>query len=596
MVILRELKRRKVLRTLSLYVVGCWVVLQVIEVLSDAGLPPTTMRQVLFAMTACFPVVTIVSWYFDISAEGISRTSTRRSDEELPTLAPGDHALLVGLVAVLTLTAWVLSMPPAESEPRETRGGFTLAVLGFDDVVGGNDEDAVGEAIADELRSEFSRIAGVRVLGRETSRAIRQAGEGRDAIAAELGVTSILTGIAGLENDEIRLRARVTDIGSRTVVWQSEFTAPVGEGPDLQRRVVRAVLDGVISTASADSALAPRVPSGECEAVYDLYLRGKQLWLRNSRDRAMDLMREASRLDAECGVVWEAIAVMSIDWTKEGFAKAGAAARRALEINESLSRAWATLAEIAEEERRWSEAERLFQRALYANPVDGFVNALYAETLLARGRVRDALHYALEGYRYEPALDRANWMVSMAARYAGEADLAIKHAQIFAELRGNTERYGWEDIGAALIMKGQVEQAAELYESKTGEYVADWYPQCVRTLVETESRVDIVAGMEETLRAWRAGELTGWQAWYAPGHLILCSTRIGELNIALDVLTTDDVPTEAEFIMFFMSETAPLRQTEYFRRLVVESGLVDYWREWGWSDYCRPDEESFICD
>ena len=103
--------------------------------------------------------------------------------------------------------------------------------------------------------------------------------------------------------------------------------------------------------------------------------------------------------------------MLSLDWTKEGFAKAGAAARRALEINESLSRAWATLAEIAEEERRWSEAERLFQRALYANPVDGFVNALYAETLLARGRVRDALHYALEGYRYEPALDRANWMV-----------------------------------------------------------------------------------------------------------------------------------------------------------------------------------------
>jgi hypothetical protein len=54
MAILRELKRRKVLHTLSLYVVGCWVALQVVEVLSDAGLPPGTMRQVLVAMSIGF--------------------------------------------------------------------------------------------------------------------------------------------------------------------------------------------------------------------------------------------------------------------------------------------------------------------------------------------------------------------------------------------------------------------------------------------------------------------------------------------------------------------------------------------------------------
>ena len=50
MVLLREIKRRRVLHTLSLYVVGCWVALQVVEVLSEAGLPPQTMRYVLAAI------------------------------------------------------------------------------------------------------------------------------------------------------------------------------------------------------------------------------------------------------------------------------------------------------------------------------------------------------------------------------------------------------------------------------------------------------------------------------------------------------------------------------------------------------------------
>ena len=38
------------------------------------------------------------------------------------------------------------------------------------------------------------------------------------------------------------------------------------------------------------------------------------------------------------------------------------------------------------------------------------------------------------------------------------------------------------------------------------------------------------------------------------------------------------------------------RQTEYFRNLVEEFGLVDYWRERGWPPLCRPAGDSFECD
>ena len=226
----------------------------------------------------------------------------------------------------------------------------------------------------------------------------------------------------------------------------------------------------MIPAASAESAIAPRVASGECESVYDLFLRGRQFWLRNERARAHELISEATRIDAQCGVAWEALAVMSIDWSKEGFAKAGAAARRALEINEALGGAWATLAEIAEEEARWSESERLFLRALYVDSTNAIVNAMYAETLLARGRLKDALHYAQEGYRFEPALDRTNLMVELAARYKGDPLLTKRHAQIFAELRGNTERYGWDSIGAAYIMEGEMSARLQTLVSGKGSF------------------------------------------------------------------------------------------------------------------------------
>jgi hypothetical protein len=34
---------------------------------------------------------------------------------------------------------------------------------------------------------------------------------------------------------------------------------------------------------------------------------------------------------------------------------------------------------------------------------------------------------------------------------------------------------------------------------------------------------------------------------------------------------------------------APVRKTEHFKALARNNGLVDYWRERGWPEFCRPD-------
>jgi TolB-like protein len=601
MVLLREIKRRRVLHTLSLYIVGCWVALQVVEVLSDAGLPPQTMRYLLVAMSAGFPLVLLVAWFFDVSVEGITRTRPRADDSELPVLNLGDHALLVGLLAVLALNAWILSTPQTPAETAETPGasGHTLVVMGFEDRGDVGEDEAIGDAIAGELRGEFQRLAGVRVLGPESSRALQAAGDAREELANELGVNSILSGEVQLRDGRLELDARVVRLPAGNVVWHSAYSADVGEGPDLQQQIVRAIVEAVIPSANADAAVAPRVGSGECESVYELYLRAAQLrsvGMLDQRIAARELLTRAVREDPQCGIAWEALALATIDWTKEGFAKAGAAARRALEIHESLAGAWATLAEIAEEEGRWSEAERLFLRALYVNPTDANVNAMYAETLLARGRVSEALRYALEGYRYDPASSRNNFMVSLTARYAGDADLLLKHGRIFAEIRGNLERYFWDEPGEAWILKGDFERAAAVYDEKVGVYVEDWYPQCVRSLADPGLRGGLVERIEASLQRYRDGELPGWRGVYVPWHAIRCAMFLDRADMTIDFLAEFHQSTEQRWFLFFQKDAGILRQTAEFRRQVVDEGLLDYWREWGFSDYCRPEGDSFVCD
>jgi TolB-like protein len=289
MVLLREFKRRKVLHTLSVYVVGCWIALQVIEVLSEAGLPPGTLRNVLVAMSVGFPFVLIIAWFFDISADGVTRTRARGPDETPPALNLGDHALLVGLIAVLALNVYVLSSPAPNSIASEpVAEQRTLVVLAFDDIDPGTNDDPIGDAIAGELRSELTRFSGLRVLGPETSRVIKAAGD-EYAIATELGVTSILTGEAQLKDGKLTLRARLRALPAGNIIWQSEFQDMTSRAVELQKSVTQAVLEIVFPKANAATAHAPRVEAGECSEVYELYLRARQIGRSGNRQLKLHL-------------------------------------------------------------------------------------------------------------------------------------------------------------------------------------------------------------------------------------------------------------------------------------------------------------------
>jgi hypothetical protein len=74
-------------------------------------------------------------------------------------------------------------------------------------------------------------------------------------------------------------------------------------------------------------------------------------------------------------------------------------------------------------------------------------------------------------------------------------------------------------------------------------------------------------------------------------------TWIGAADFIVGELSADDVLTEARWFFFFDAEAIVFRQHPGFREMVVEDGLLDYWREVGWSDYCEPvGEDDFRCD
>ncbi|MEM1111436.1 MAG: FHA domain-containing protein [Pseudomonadota bacterium] len=140
---LRELRRRKVTRTCILYILVCWGVLQVGDILYDAlgWDEAVASRNFLYIAVLGFPVCFAIAWFFQITSEGIVRTTSFVERRVLNNIPPiNDRRRSVGGYFRNTKRAedyrWVISV---ESGP--------LAGLSF-----GIDQDIIiGRAIECDL-------------------------------------------------------------------------------------------------------------------------------------------------------------------------------------------------------------------------------------------------------------------------------------------------------------------------------------------------------------------------------------------------------------------------------------------------------------
>src|ERR1017187_3288913 len=158
--------------------------------------------------------------------------------------------------------------------------------------------------------------------------------------------------------------------------------------------------------------------------AYRLYLEGRQLWYGRTSEglkKSIDLFQEAIAADPGYALAYAGLANTynigpSYDigiTSKQGELLADEAARKAIELDGSLSEAHAALAMALADGRKWKEAESEFRRAIELNPNNAAAHYFYAISLLAPEKRNDE---ALEQYRIALSLDPLSSIVN--ANYA----------------------------------------------------------------------------------------------------------------------------------------------------------------------------------
>jgi hypothetical protein len=156
---LTELKRRGVLHAAGIYAAVAFVALQVADLILPALLlDESAYRVVVFLILAAFPVVLAVSWFFELTPEGVRRTA--ESGERGPPLGRRFQVLSVGVILVLLAAAGALAGVRASlDEPRSEDGRIGVAIFPFRSA-----DPEWAEGLPDLLATAIDGTEGFRVI------------------------------------------------------------------------------------------------------------------------------------------------------------------------------------------------------------------------------------------------------------------------------------------------------------------------------------------------------------------------------------------------------------------------------------------------
>jgi len=207
--------------------------------------------------------------------------------------------------------------------------------------------------------------------------------------------------------------------------------------------------------------------------AHEAYLKARYYWnLRTEEglNKSIEYFQQAIEKDpgyalAYAGLAdsYGTVATWNVTAPKEAYPRAKAAAFKALEIDEALAEAHASLGAVREEyDWDWLGAEKEFKRAIELNPSYATAHQWYAECLSVMGRHDEAIAEAKRAQELDPLSLIINAVEGRLFFYARRYDEAIAQCRRTLELNAG--------FYPAHLFLGWAFEQKKLYEQAISEY------------------------------------------------------------------------------------------------------------------------------
>lgn len=505
-------------------------------------------------------------------------------------------AVCISLVVYLFYFA---GPPPAEDpKPREVRN--SIAVLPFVNMSESPENDYFCDGISEELIGLLARVPPLKVVARTSSFMFKDKETDVRRIAELLGVDNVLEGSVRLAGNHIRVSAQLIDARTGYHLWAETFDTEFEDVFTVQYQIADAIVKALKVSLDTDDrvpGITARVAPTTNMTAYRYYLQGLYHWQRRGETsirKSIDLFKAAIEHDPAFAHPYQALSTAylvlpfySRESRADAFARAQAAARKALELDPSLGQAHAVLAFTSMKDWDWQAADHEFRLAFAAEPNDPTTHQWYSEFLSYVGYIDASVREALRARELDPVSPVINDRLGVAYLWSGEYGLAAEQFRIATELGFNRISYDQAYV-LLLLRSGRIDEAISLYEKILGKLGLD--TKWVRPVAEA-TRDPAIAPMalEAVAQAQAHGALPDAMVFYA-------AVLLKQTDLAFETAENmiGDKSLTVEFL--FAPEAEELRRDPRFPRLLAAIGLDAYWDQHDWPEFCKPQLGTLVCN
>ncbi len=350
----------------------------------------------------------------------------------------------VALLALVLGLSWAALQWPR----RTARLTNSIAVLPFLNVSNDPQLEYIPDGLTEGLIDSLMRLPSLRIKARSTVYSYKGREVDPRQVGQDLQVLAVVFGRVQRQEDGLLIRVELVDAADGSQLWHGEYRTSLSGLLVTQEEIARELTTNLrLRLSSAEQRDLAKKTTTNPEA-YRLYLEGRHHWNKRSGEgiqKGIALFQQAINHDPKFALAYvglaDAYATLGsyhLMPPKDAVPRARAAVERALQLDDSLAEAHATMARLLTDyywER--ARAEQEFQRAIALQPNYEYSHLWYTNLLIDEGRFDEAVREARRALELDPLSPAVSTQLGNVFYRARRYDEGIAILQKALELDAN---------------------------------------------------------------------------------------------------------------------------------------------------------------
>ena len=435
----QELKRRKVVRVVTVYAAAAFAILELVDIVSPAlGLPSWTLALVIVLLCIGLIISTVLSWVYDITPEGVQKTKPYRKNQKGGAISGSRGwkiATYISIVVIIALLIFNLAGRKGKTGEFDELEK-SIAVLQFENLGSDEEQEWFSEGITDIIINQLSKIGEFRVLGRTSTLKYKSGEKNISEIGQELNVNLVIEGTVQRVSDKVRISIQLVRVLNEDHLWAEVYDREWKDIFSIQNDIAFNVARELKTALSTDEEENIVKSSTESSEAYELYLQGRYYWnMRNEEGilRSIELYEKAINIDSSFALAYSGLAdaySVAADWNYFDFDSAVNLsienALTAILLDNSLAEPYASLGITSSYSfSNFYLTDLCFDRAHINNPSYSSAYQWHAVILAKRGRLDEAVENINKALVLDPKSLIINYATGLIYYYNREYDRAL---------------------------------------------------------------------------------------------------------------------------------------------------------------------------